>query len=157
MIFNSKKTVRSVFFSPLYSSLALSGKLADLGCLHSLSQAGVCPAVAGGGSVGLVGSNRKVQTSLGSSGEVGAELRAHHHLGHVGLRPAGGVTGRPDVSLTGSQAGGQIGQRGSSCNSESSSSVRRPALRFLLRHCTVIAGHHLKASKFFAFLCVFKA
>ena len=62
--------MRSIFFFPLYSSLALSGKLADLGCLHSLSQAGVCPAVAGGGSVGLVGSDGQGQTRLDSESPV---------------------------------------------------------------------------------------
>ena len=47
-------------------SLGLFWKLADLGGLHSLSQEGVGPAATGGVSVGLVGSNRKVQTFLGS-------------------------------------------------------------------------------------------
>ena len=56
----------STLFSTLYPSLGLSWKLADLGGLHSLSEAGVCPAVTGGVSVGLVGSNRQVQTLLGS-------------------------------------------------------------------------------------------
>ena len=36
------------------------------------------------------------------------------NLAHVGLRPAGRITGRLDVHLTGSQAGGQIDQLGGS-------------------------------------------
>ena len=56
----------STLFSSLYPSLGLRWKLADLGGLHSLSEAGVCPAGTGCVSVGLVGSNRQGQTLLSS-------------------------------------------------------------------------------------------
>ena len=61
-----KNTVCFSLFSTLYPSLGLCWKLADLGRLHSLGEEGVCPTGTGGVSVGLLGSNRKIQTFLGS-------------------------------------------------------------------------------------------
>ena len=130
MLVKNPGQVCSSLLSTLYSSLGLGGKLADLGGLHSLSEAGVCPAVTGGASVGLVDSNRKVQTLLGFSPEPAGQLRAHRHLRYVGLRPAGGITGFVDLSLTGEQKGGQVGQLGSSwtVSSPSTDQVRLVSL-----------------------------
>ena len=73
------------------------------------------------------------------------------NLAHVGLRPAGGITGRLDVRLTGSQAGGQIGQLGGSFT------VRTPGTAQVGLVSTSSRGKFLVNSSKSAFLALFVA